>query len=137
MSAEHTSRFIGPFLHWFYPTISPLTILRVQLFLRKLAHVSEYAVLAVLLYRAVVHTALRGRRALSAALVLLLCAGYAASDEFHQSFVPSRTASVRDVMIDICGATLALILYWSIATRRIMASRSQSGPADASRLTIP
>jgi VanZ family protein len=124
MSAEHTSRFIGPLLHWLYPTISPFTILRVQFFVRKLAHVSEYAVLAVLLYRAVVHTTLKGRRALSAALVLVLCAAYAASDEFHQSFVPSRTASVRDVMIDICGAILALILYWSIATRHVIASRS-------------
>jgi VanZ family protein len=92
--------------------------------MRKLAHVSEYAVLAVLLYRAFVHTALKDRRALSAGLVLLLCAAYAATDEFHQAFVPSRTASLRDVMIDICGATLAVILYWSIATRRIMPSRS-------------
>ena len=92
--------------------------------MRKLAHVSEYAVLAVLLYRAFVHTALKGRRALSAGLVLLLCAAYAATDEFHQAFVPSRTASLRDVMIDICGATLAVLLYWSIATRRIMPSRS-------------
>jgi len=92
--------------------------------MRKLAHVSEYAILAVLLYRACVHTALKGRRALSAGLVLLFCAVYAATDEFHQSFVPSRTASLRDVMIDICGAMLAVILYWSIATRRIMPSRS-------------
>jgi VanZ family protein len=124
MSPEHTSRFIGPFLHWLYPTISPFTILRVLFFVRKLAHVSEYAVLAVLLYRAFVHTALKGRRALSAGLVLLLCSVYAATDEFHQSFVPSRTASVRDVMIDICGATLAIILYWSVATRRVMPERS-------------
>ena len=124
MSAEHTSRIIGPLLHWFFPTISPFTVLRVQFFMRKLAHVSEYAILAVLLYRAFVHTALKGRRALSAGLVLLLCAAYAATDEFHQSFVPSRTASLRDVMIDICGAMLAVILYWSIATRRIMPSRS-------------
>ena len=124
MSAEHTSRIIGRFLHWLYPTISPFTVLRVQFFMRKLAHVSEYAVLAVLLYRAFVHTVLRGRRALSAGLVLLLCAGYAATDEFHQAFVPSRTASLRDVMIDICGATLAVILYWSIATRRITPGRS-------------
>ena len=99
-------------------------ILRVQFFMRKLAHASEYAVLAVLLYRAFVHTALKARRALSAGLVLLLCAAYAATDEFHQSFVPSRTASLRDVMIDICGAMLAVILYWSIATRRVMPSRS-------------
>jgi VanZ family protein len=124
MSAEHTSRIIGPFLRWLDPTISPVTILRVQFFMRKLAHVSEYAVLAVLLYRAFVHTALKGRRALSAGLVLLLCSVYAATDEFHQAFVPSRTAAVRDVMIDICGAVLAVILYWSIATRRVMPSRS-------------
>jgi VanZ family protein len=124
MSVEHTSRIIGPFLHWLYPTISPLTILRVQFFMRKVAHVSEYAVLAVLLYRAFVHTTLKGRRAFSAGLVLLLCAAYAATDEFHQSFVPSRTATLRDVMIDVCGATLAVILYWSIATRRVMPSRS-------------
>src|SRR4029077_5846257 len=126
MSAEHTSRIIGPLLHWLFPTISPFTVLRVQFFMRKLAHVSEYAILAVLLYRAFVHTALKGRRALSAGLVLLLCAAYAATDEFHQSFVPSRTASLRDVMIDICGAMLAVILYWSIAPRRIIPSRSWS-----------
>jgi len=124
LSAEHISRIIGPLLHWLFPTISPVTSLRVQFFMRKLAHVSEYAVLAVLLYRAFVHTALKGRRAVSAGLVLLLCAAYAATDEFHQAFVPSRTASLRDVMIDICGATLAVLLYWSIATRRIMPSRS-------------
>jgi VanZ family protein len=117
MSAEHTSRVIAPLLHWFFPTISPITVLRVEFFLRKAAHVSEYAVLAVLLYRAFVHTVFQSRRALSAGLVLLSCAAYAASDELHQSFVPSRTASLRDVMIDVCGATLAVLLYWSIAMR--------------------
>src|SRR5438094_9992560 len=106
MSAEHTSRIIGPLLHWLFPTISPFTILRVQFFMRKLAHVSEYAVLAVLLYRAFVHTVLRGRRALSAGLVLLLCAVYASTEECHHAFVPSGTASLLDVMLDICCATL-------------------------------
>ena len=124
MSPEHTSRIIGPLLHWLFPTMSPLKILQVLFFVRKLAHASEYAVLALLLYRAFVHTALKSRTILSAGLVLLLCAAYAASDEFHQSFVPSRNASLRDVMIDICGAMLAVILYWSIAMRRIMPSRS-------------
>ena len=124
MSAEHTSRIIVPLLHWFFPTVSPLTLVRVEFSFRKAAHVSEYAVLAVLLYRAFVHTVFRSRRALSAGLVLLSCAAYAASDEFHQSFVPSRTASLRDVMIDLCGATLAILLYWSIATRRVIPSRS-------------
>jgi VanZ family protein len=124
MSAEHTSRIIVPLLRWFVPTISPLTLVRLEFFLRKAAHVSEYAVLAVLLYRAFVHTIFQSRRALSAGIVLLSCAAYAASDEFHQSFVASRTASLRDVMIDLCGAMLAVLLYWSIATRRVIPSRS-------------
>jgi len=124
MSAEHTSRIIVPLLRCFFPTISPLTLVRVEFFLRKAAHVSEYAMLAVLLYRAFVHTVFQSRRALSAGLVLLSCTAYAASDEFHQSFVPSRTSSLRDVMIDVCGATLAVLLYWSIAMRRVIPSRS-------------
>jgi VanZ family protein len=124
MSAEHTSRIIVPLLRWFFPTISPITLVRVEFFLRKAAHVSEYAVLAVLFYRAFVHTVFQSRRALSAGIVLLSCAAYASSDEFHQSFVPSRTSSLRDVMIDVCGATLAVLLYWSIATRRVTPSRS-------------
>jgi VanZ family protein len=117
MSAEHTSRIIVSLFRWFVPTISPLTLIRVEFFLRKAAHVLEYAVLAVLLYRAFVHTVFQSRRALSAGIVLLSCAAYAASDEFHQSFVPSRTATLRDVMIDLCGATIAVLLYWSIASR--------------------
>src|SRR5207253_1241291 len=66
MSAEHTSRIIGPLLHWLFPTISPSTVLRVQFLMRKFAHVSEYAILAVLLYRACVHTALKGRTGMPA-----------------------------------------------------------------------
>jgi len=120
MSAEHTSRIIVPFLRWLFPTIPPITLIRAEFFIRKAGHVSEYAVLAVLLYRAVVHTVFQSRRVLSAAVVLLLCGAYAATDEFHQSFVPSRSASVRDVMIDLCGATLAVLLYWSVATRRAL-----------------
>jgi VanZ family protein len=45
------------------------------------------------------------------------CAIFAASDEFHQSFVPSRTASLNDVMIDICGAFVGLAVCWTFARR--------------------
>lgn len=117
MSAEHTSRIIVPFFRWLIPTITPITLIRLEFFIRKAAHVTEYAVLALLLYRAFVHTVFQSRRLLSAGVVLLACTAYAASDEFHQSFVPSRTASLRDVMIDLCGATIAVLLYWSIGTR--------------------
>jgi VanZ family protein len=110
MSAEHTSRFIVPFLRWFDPRISLETLMQVHFYVRKAAHVSEYAILAALLYRALVNTLLRSRALLSAAIVLLVCSVYATADEFHQSFVPSRTASARDVAIDSVGALIGLLV---------------------------
>ncbi|MBV9010062.1 MAG: VanZ family protein [Verrucomicrobia bacterium] len=130
LSAEHTSRVIEPLLRWLWPGISPAAIVKMHFLLRKAGHVSEYAVLAVLVYRAVVNTLLFRRPFASAALVLGTCAIYAASDEFHQSFVPSRTASVRDVMIDVSGALLAVCLYSVVALGRTVPNEAlrTSGP---------
>src|SRR5438093_4581488 len=52
MSAEHTSRFLGPFLRWLKPDVTADAIAKVQLFVRKVAHLTEYAILAILLWRA-------------------------------------------------------------------------------------
>ena len=125
MSAEHTSRFIVPVLLWLKPGLSPKTIWFVLVFVRKCAHVSEYAVLALLLWRA-----LRGSPALHMKIstlcgtVLLGCALFAASDEFHQSFVKTRTPSVRDVLLDITGALFGLLIGVSLAYRHVKESRS-------------
>jgi VanZ family protein len=110
LSAEHTSRVIAPFLRWLHPGISERSIMQVQFLVRKAGHVCEYAVLAALLYRALINTVLIGRAMASAAIVLFLCVLYAMSDEFHQSFVPSRTATARDVGIDSAGAFLGVAL---------------------------
>jgi VanZ family protein len=48
----------------------------------------------------------------------LAAAAFAASDEYHQSFVPSRTASAHDVMIDCIGAFAAVLLCWIFARAR-------------------
>jgi VanZ family protein len=112
MSAEHTSRFIVPFFRWLDPNISVETLLQIHFYVRKAAHVSEYAVLAALLYRALVNTILQSRVLLSAAIVLVVCSIYAMTDEFHQSFVPSRTASARDVVIDSVGALVGMLLIY-------------------------
>jgi VanZ family protein len=110
MSAEHTSRIIGPLLRWLWPGISEQTIMHVQFFVRKAGHITEYAILAALLYRALINTVLVGRAFLSAAIVLLFCGIYAMSDELHQSFVPSRTATARDVATDSAGAVFGVLL---------------------------
>src|SRR3982751_4450118 len=106
LSAEHTSRFIGPFLRWFAPDVSDATIASIQMVVRKCAHLTEYAILAALLYRA-----LRVRRERVVVLAFFLAAIYAALDEFHQSFVTSRTGTPDDVIIDCAGAMIGLMIY--------------------------
>ena len=51
-------------------------------------------------------------------IAALACAIFAASDEFHQSFVPSRTSSPTDVMIDVCGALVGLAICLMFTARR-------------------
>ena len=109
LSAEHTSRFIGPFLRWFAPDISEATIASIQLVVRKCAHLTEYAILAALLYRAFRQNQQRVVRAV--VVSFFIAAIYAALDEFHQSFVASRTGSPWDVLIDTGGAVIGLALW--------------------------
>ena len=118
-SSGHTSRFIGPFLRWLNPNISPEAIQTVQLVVRKGAHMTEYALLAVLLWRALRRTPPRagwdGRRA---TIAFALAVAYAISDEIHQSFVPSRSGQVGDVLFDSAGAFLGLVMIWIIGRWR-------------------
>ena len=108
-SFDHTSRLLGLLLHWLLPHASPDTIGLLQHLLRKAGHFSEYAILALLLLRALESTLRPGTHGYKAlGLALLIAAAYAATDEFHQSFVPGRTASVGDVLIDLTGAFSAL-----------------------------
>jgi VanZ family protein len=116
MSAEHTSRFIGPFLRWFAPDITEATVASIQLVVRKCGHLTEYAVLAGFLYRAMRQ---RREQVMRAAITAFLIAAiYAGLDEFHQSFVASRTASGWDVMIDCLGAFVGLVICSRFRRRR-------------------
>lgn len=131
LSAEHTSRFLVPFLRWFDPQISWGMIVKIHFILRKLGHLTEYGILAGLLWRAL-QTAIVAARWRVAGLALLIAAGYAAFDEFHQSFIPSRTSSSNDVMIDICGATVALMICMLFTRSRIIAASEVRRPVNAS-----
>jgi VanZ family protein len=125
MSAEHTSRFFVPILLWLKPGMAPETIRSILFAMRKCAHLSQYAVLALLFWRAFRRgSAIRGKMSILFGAVLLGCAVFAASDEFHQSFVKSRTPSVRDVLLDIAGASLGLLIGVSFAHRRPTKIRS-------------
>jgi VanZ family protein len=117
-----------PFLRWIDPQISFATLNAIQFEIRKLGHLTEYAILAMLLWRA-----LRGgtRWQMKMSILLLIawvaCAIFAASDEFHQSFVPSRTASPTDVMIDTCGALAGLLTCLILARRKSAQAFASAG----------
>lgn len=72
--------------------------------LKKTAHIVEYGIFATLLYRAFVNYGMDKKRAML--LSVLTAFLYGTSDEFHQSFIYGRTATVRDVLIDTTGATI-------------------------------
>lgn len=107
--------------------MAPKTIWIILVVMRKCAHVAEYAILALLLWRAVRNgPALHMKMSLLFGAVLLACALFAASDEFHQSFVKSRTPSVRDVLLDVIGAFLGLLIGANFAHRHPKQTRSTS-----------
>jgi VanZ family protein len=110
-SAGHTSRILEPLIRWLKADISQQTVNAIHLYVRKSAHVSEYALLSILLFRALWALNRRGKPSFRYALVaLLFAAAYAASDEYHQSFIPSREPSLSDVLIDTSGAFAGLCL---------------------------
>jgi VanZ family protein len=121
LSGAHTSRFLGPLLHWMFPQLSPEELKAVQLGIRKAGHVTEYSLLTGLLWRALNGATLGRTRPWPhwrAWFTGLLAVSYAVSDEWHQSFVSSREGSVRDVGIDALGVALALGIIWSVGRFR-------------------
>ena len=118
LSAEQTSRFVEPFLRWLKPDISSETLAQIHFFVRKLGHIFEYALLAIFLWRALRSGAnLRVKISILVIVVWFVCAIFAATDEFHQSFIPSRTASPNDVVIDIFGVVIGLTICMGFALR--------------------
>lgn len=120
LSSANTSPFIVTILHRLKPDLSDHALNLAIEVIRKCGHLSEYAVLATLTLAAV-HGSFRllkqpwsWRRA---AIALTVCAAYATTDEYHQSFVPTRTSCVSDVLIDTCGAFVALALIGLLARR--------------------
>ena len=110
-SSEHTSAYILPVLRWFFPHAAPETLELMHAVIRKSAHLTEYFILSVLLMRSI-RGQNRGWKLRWAIWVIVIAAGYASLDEFHQSFVPSRTASPWDALLDTVGASVAQVALW-------------------------
>lgn len=79
--------------------------------IRKAAHVTEYAILGLLWYRAI-NKGLRGWNIKTAVAASLFSFIYASLDELHQAFTSNRSGRPMDVMIDSAGAVIAMAAVW-------------------------
>ena len=109
-SSANTGGVLEAIVSWLlgHP-LAPASLDAWNLVVRKCAHLTEYGILGALTFRA-----LRGRQKLWswrwAIGAILLAACIASIDEIHQTFVPSRTGTWHDALLDVAGATVAQIL---------------------------
>jgi VanZ family protein len=121
LSGENTRNAIEDILRWFVAHPSNRTIARMNFWVRKSAHFTEYAVLAWLLFRAFRADSPDKWKLRWFGYSLAGCAVWAALDEFHQTFTRSRGGSPYDSLLDSTGALVILLviaLYYVRKNRR-------------------
>jgi VanZ family protein len=144
MSSANTSQWLYPLWVQLFGTTSPAHWEQIHHLIRKTGHFGGYGLVSLAFFyswrqtlhrMAVTHWTLWRR----ASGLAVLCALVVASlDEYHQSFLPSRTASPVDVGIDLCGAiafqlVLLLVIQWY--ARRPGLPRSLTPPHPESRFS--
>lgn len=117
LSAEHTSRILYPLLHFLFG----LNLVRFAVwhhYIRKMGHFVGYFALSVLLFRAwktTLHLPSAPRWALRwAVIAFFMSATVASLDEWHQTYLPSRTGAIRDVLLDSWAALAAQVLIFLV-----------------------
>jgi VanZ family protein len=78
--------------------------------IRKMTHLSIFGLLAVCLTLAFTKKPYYN--------AWILTTMYAATDEYHQSFMPGRTSSYYDVLLDSCGAIVAILIVRLVRAKR-------------------
>jgi VanZ family protein len=119
-SAEHTARILYPLFHFLFG-MDPGQFATCHIFLRKTGHFIGYFTLSVLLFRSwrATFPRLSTRWCLQWSTVALLTTALVATlDEWHQTFLPSRTGTVRDVILDSTAALIAQIVLFAILRMR-------------------
>ena len=110
-SRDETVPYVVVSLQSALPDVSRESLFHLSCLLRKSVHPLEYFLLSLLLLQAI--RGPRDRWQLRwAASALLLSAICATADEYHQMFVPNRTGSAGDILLDVTGAALSQIIAW-------------------------
>jgi VanZ family protein len=112
-SSDYTGALLAKLLEWLHVTLSPEAFSALHTLIRKCAHLTEYAIFAVLLYRSFGDSGRLRWRPRLATWSVAVAAGYSLTDEFHQGFVPGRGPSLLDCGIDTTGAAIAMLLLYT------------------------
>lgn len=133
-SAHNTGRILYPLLHFLFG-LTPAQFEPWHFFIRKGGHVFGYGLLSILLFRAWRETLPQlGDPKWTfrwANIAVLGTALVASLDEWHQSFLPSRTGRWQDVVLDTCAGIAAqalLFFYWRLHARPADAEKSVARP---------
>ena len=115
LSAHNTGRVLYPILHYLFG-ITPEQFALIHLVMRKLGHVIGYGMLSFLAFRSWRAIRLRpGQPAWSmpwARNAVFLTAVVASLDEWHQTFIPSRTGTIKDVVLDTAAGLAAQVVVF-------------------------
>ncbi len=111
-NSSETLQVLRRILGLFHLSLAPATIDLLNGVIRKLAHLTEYAIFSVLVYRCFGAAQLPGWHPRPALWALIIAGVYSLTDEFHQSFVPGRTAAWTDCGIDTAGAALGIFALY-------------------------
>jgi VanZ family protein len=119
-SADHTSQILYPIFHFLFD-MDPARFAVWHAVLRKTGHFVGYFTLSVLLFRSwrASFPRLSTRWCLQWATLAFLCTSLVATlDEWHQSFLPSRTGTFRDVVLDSSAGFVAQIVLFAFLWRQ-------------------
>lgn len=127
-SMSNTSRFIRPFLEFLFPNAPEEILLSYHGYIRKLAHITEYAILAFWAFRAFKDSSINLLRRFWFVFAFLLAFFVASIDETNQSYITSRTGSIYDVLLDASGGLMMVIVCSIVCFRKNIAPDNKANP---------
>lgn len=128
--ANNTSGPLRMLWQSLFGTVSDVRWETVHHIIRKTGHFAGYGTLSLLFYRAwyrtseIIHR--RSYRIENVIYALACTLAVASADEYHQHFLPNRTGTPQDVMLDLVGACSLQFLFWLIMLA-VGISRNQPG----------
>jgi VanZ family protein len=126
-SKDNTTKTIGPFLQWAFSNFSEQTIDFIIILIRKSGHFIGYALLAFLAARALISSTKPWVHLNWFYWSLFIIIIYSITDEYHQSFEITRSASLQDCLIDIAGGLTYLIIYSLIRNKKLKKESIKNG----------